>query len=453
MSQNKQDETDPMAWFFSQPTNVKTINFSGNNRTNVGFLEREFSSVKAARTMREAHQAAGRCQAVLSSLDLYEDVRVEFDKAVGSAPDDLELAVTVKEKRSFAAQSNVTACPNGDGRQATGAFAVRNVFGNGERLTVQASHSDQGTGPSYFLTLTKPRLGGSPHALEANLFHQASVPSYTMQETGGSVGIRDKTGQHSLTFRGSWRDVTPGPVTKSYPGASAQLVQACGSSVKNSLMYTWQQDRRNDPRVPTRGSLLDFTAELAGLGGDVQFATASVLAQQHMALPANVLRGREASLSVSCLLGLTQPWHRLPGLRALATGTGAVRLEDRFFAGGSMLLRGFQVAGIGPRHGADPLGGTALALACTSLACQLPPILSLPARGQVFATAGNVAMCKPDVSATMRELKDGMRASVGAGLVLGALGARVELNASTPLNAQEEDLTSRLQFGFGVRFL
>lgn len=186
-------------------------------------------------------------------------------------------------------------------------------------------------------------------------------------------------------------------------------------------------------------------------------------------------------------------------MRPLQRGgqTEQVRLNDRFFFGGPLFLRGFKYGGIGPRSSDDPLGGTVYAAACARLSSPLGSLGGVPVRGQVFVDAGALFIVEfffislpsllffylflffahvhkrtnnkikaatllgnllnvnhPSAAEVWREAQSSMRASCGFGVALG-VGGRLELNITTPLAKQEQDVcpSNRFQIGFGLRFL
>src|SRR6185503_3455361 len=58
------------------------------------------------------------------------------------------------------------------------------------------------------------------------------------------------------------------------PGAelvSVVLCQQRGSYLNPAVGYGLRLDRRNDPIQPTRGFYIDFSQDIAGLGGDVHY--------------------------------------------------------------------------------------------------------------------------------------------------------------------------------------
>jgi len=339
-------------------------------------------------------------------------------------------------------------------------------FGDGgaEMLSVSAGGAGDRVSRSYNMTLTKPHLGKDNHSLEFGLHKFTAVPSYQQLSRGCSLTLKDFTGTHSLGASGSWRDVMIPPVNKNYEGASTSLVNACGPSVKTSLQYEFVRDTRNSTNMPTLGSLFTAKTELAGLLGDVEFASAEVLGTKAIPLPAALGGKRGATLELSINGGVIRPWSCLPGLSRLSRAeksghTGGVHnvlINDRFFCGGPLILRGFQSCGIGSRDGQDPLGGELFTVACAKVSWPLPNLLGLQTRFHAFANVGNVVSFNGEsMSETVTRAKQSYRAAAGCGLVLGVPIGRLELNLVTPLRKLDQDVcpAKSFQFGLGIKFL
>jgi outer membrane protein insertion porin family len=195
---------------------------------------------------------------------------------------------------------------------------------------------------------------------------------------------------------------------------------------------------------------------VAGLGvlGDVDTLKLSATARYYWQLP--IERGKP-SFGLSFLGGLLRPWA---ALRPGATGTGTQTLiNDRFFLGGPLSVRGFNVYGVGPRDEGDALGGDLSAAVSAELSFDLPSevLTTYGVRGHVFANAGNVTSLAGVLgicpAPSLQELDLGYRASAGVGIVAPTPFGRLELNFSRPLRHTSKDLPQRFQLGLGVNFL
>jgi len=241
--------------------------------------------------------------------------------------------------------------------------------------------------------------------------------------------------------------------------ASPTIRNDAGDSTKSSITHTWLLDRRNHPFLPSSGYLLKTISEIAGWGplkGDVGFWKSEV--ESSAALPVPFISG--ASFSAGVRAGVLYP---------LGVGFGgeakASRVNDRFTLGGPTDIRGFKMAGLGPRDGIDAVGGDVYAAGGLNLLLPFPRVSpDSPLRFQLFANAGRLLALKDtkgkesvsrNVWDTIAEVgKEVPSAAVGMGVVYVHPVARFELNFGVPVVSRKgEDGRKGLQFGVGINFL
>ncbi|CAN0086692.1 unnamed protein product, partial [Phaeothamnion confervicola] len=153
-------------------------------------------------------------------------------------------------------------------------------------------------------------------------------------------------GTHALRAEAAWREVLPARhagVPYACAASRAVVMEGLSPSLKGSVGYRFRQDRRDDRLAPATGSYFAFDSEVAGLLGDVRFVKSSVEAQMHVPLvdfgrsvPNTI---RPVALNLCASAGCMRPYG----------GDRPARINDRFFLGGPLVLRGFQPFGVGPR--------------------------------------------------------------------------------------------------------
>ena len=112
----------------------------------------------------------------------------------------------------------------------------------------------------------------------------------------------------------------------------SSLCDQQGGQLTSSFGYTLTMNRANDYINPTRGYELNFSQDIAGLGGDVNYLRNEFRgAMYHGFAPGCTLTGRMEA-------GFIESW-----------GDEGIRINNRFFKGGNT-FRGFDVAGLGPRE-------------------------------------------------------------------------------------------------------
>ena len=365
----------------------------------------------------------------------------------------------------------------------------RNVFGGAESLNLNASLGTR-TRSAYQLSFDTPFLSNPDINFEfGGLASSTTKPWSSHDEVirGGWTKLRWLTNigsKHEVTYNGAWRQLTSLP-----PNASPTIRHDAGDSVKSSLSHAWTLDRRDNPLLPSRGYLTKSSLELAGWGplqGDVAFSKAEIEASGAVPVPLPLVKGDTGiSFSTGFRAGLLYPLP-LGG----ESEPRPSRTNDRFQLGGPTDVRGFRLSGLGPRDGADAVGGDVYAAGSANLLLPLPRVgLDKPFRLQAFINGGRL-FALPSVSssssssskksdentsssgggtgggisfrhfqdtltAASQELGNGLPSmAAGFGLVYAHPVARFELNFSLPLVLRKgEEGRKGLQFGVGINML
>ena len=136
-------------------------------------------------------------------------------------------------------------------------------------------------------------------------------------------------------------------------------------------------------------------------------------------------------------------------------------MADKFYIGGPLDIRGFEMRGIGNQSDGNFMGGTAYWASGLHLWAPLPFRLGKGGFGELFRThmfltAGNMTNAsETSLVKNLDDLSKNVRLSYGAGLAFKLGGvARVELNYCIPVRAERGDkVAPGIQFGLGVNFL
>lgn len=93
---------------------------------------------------------------------------------------------------------------------------------------------------------------------------------YTEKDKGLLIDLalnrtRSGTWKHNFQYEAAIRNVTAGKQ------ASFHVREQSGPTLKSAVRHICTMDRRDDIFFPTRGTLMQFTSEVAGLGGNVGF--------------------------------------------------------------------------------------------------------------------------------------------------------------------------------------
>lgn len=249
---------------------------------------------------------------------------------------------------------------------------------------------------------------------------------------------------HNLQWEGVWRDLRALNRTSAFA-----VREQAGHSVKSALKHILTVDRRDEKVFPREGSLFRLTQEFAGFGGgDVAFF------KNELELQANLpFVWEDVVLQGTFNCGLLQRFSD-PGR--------TVTIADKFFLGGPLSVRGFEMRGLGHIVDGNAVGGTAFWATGFHIFAPLP---FRPGRGgfgdlfrsHFFVNAGNLGNMnlRGNAGRSLQELFNHFRLSYGLGVALQLGGvARIELNYCIPVKSETGDRPAPgLQFGVGVNFL
>lgn len=79
--------------------------------------------------------------------------------------------------------------------------------------------------------------------------------------------------KHNLQYEATYREII------SSKQASFRVREQCGPNLKSALRHICSIDKRDSLIFPTTGSLVQFSTEVAGLGGDIGFVKNELIMQ------------------------------------------------------------------------------------------------------------------------------------------------------------------------------
>jgi outer membrane protein insertion porin family len=377
---------------------IERIDIVGNTRTLDRVIRREMRVSEGDAFNRVL---LDRSRAQIQSLGFFDEVTVEDSD--GSQPDRSVVTVNVEEQSTgefaFAA-----------GYSSTESFLFdvsvteRNLRGRGQFLRLRASSSGQRQ--QLDLRFTEPRFLGREvsagfdiYSLRTDFLDQSSFENQSTGiglRTGFRIGERTSLGitysliQDDTEIADVFVDHDANILTPDVNQCNAVnparplLCDQEGTFLTSVVGYTVNWDRRDSPIRATRGFDLQFSQDVAGLGGEVNYIRTEIEGGLYYGLPF----GFRATLRGSA--GLISGW-----------GGDTVRINDRFFKGGSS-FRGFDVAGLGPRQllvddvtGAivqegDAVGGNAYGIGTLQLDVPVPLPESFGVGGALFVDFGTL---------------------------------------------------------------
>jgi outer membrane protein insertion porin family len=304
----------------------------------------------------------------LRRLEYFEDVN--FATNPGSAPDRMNLKISVKERPTgtFGVGAGYSTADRLVGMVEV---SQNNLFGRGQALKVQGmigtiSHRVRAS-------FVEPYLFDRPLSLGIDLYNwERQYSEYTRVSKGGTFRL-----SHPLVWKYTrlfwmyrFENVN---LNNLVPNASQQLQQASSIHNTSATSFTVRRDSRDSLFTPTKGSDNSISTEIAGLGGDTAFVR--YIAESGWYFPlkwdcVGVLHARAGGMNK-----LT--WGQMPAY-------------ELYYLGGIDTIRGFKYAEISPRDPAtnERIGGPRFLQLNNEL--RFPLYKKLGLSGTIFFDAGNV---------------------------------------------------------------
>lgn len=427
------------------PARVNKIIVQGLNKTKDEFIQKKLAHIFKAENVAEMLVLCQTAKYDLRRLDIFRSVQVNIDTAKNVEGDDrYNVVFDVKEKRWFG--GGVHATFSGDNNATmVGSLQMPNTFGRAENVRLEYNKSLKGDHGGVF-RFSKP-LNGNPDVRFSSSVYKMNLeyPWSGFKETCRGLNMDftfpSSLGDHCLRWEGVWRDLRALNRTTSFT-----VREQAGHSLKSSVKHQFTRDERDSQILPSQGSLFKMEQEFAGLGGNVEFFKHDM----------------ELQLNKKLILDTVVQLSLLGGIMKNPNPNAEIRINDRFFLGGPLNLRGFNAKGVGPHSEGNALGGDTYWAAGLHLYTPLP---FRPGKGgfgdffrtHFFVNAGNVYNIQTDKPflENVKGLSEEFRLAYGAGIVL-MMGnvARLELNYVVPIRAQTGDsINQGLQFGIGVTFM
>nr|WP_256476539.1 outer membrane protein assembly factor BamA [Siccirubricoccus soli] len=411
---------------------VERIDIAGNTRTQDRVLRREFRLAEG-----DAFNAAQirRSRQRLRDLGYFQDVQITSQP--GSAPDRAILHTQVQE-RATGEVSLGGGYSTDAGALADIGLRERNLLGTGidarvnGTLAQRRSQIDLSVTDPYFLDRNLA-AGVDLFYLQRNLLN---IASYRERRAGFALRAGYAFNER---LRQSWTyTLTQREVYDISQTASRYILEQRGSTLLSQIGQTLTYDFRDSVIDPRRGGVLRLGTDFAGLGGDVAYLRTRLDGSYFIPFE-RMLGDPDYVLSISASVGY------------LATAFGKKdRIIDRFFLGGEN-LRGFRIAGAGPRDvtTSDSLGGRFLWTQSTEMRFPLPLPAELGLIGRAFVDVGALSQ-----SASGPEVRDDSTPRVGAGVGISWRSpfGLINIDLAQAVVKKSYDETQVFRFGFGTRF-
>jgi len=425
---------------------VERVKIQGNVRTRDEVVRREFRLVEGDAFNLSLME---RSRARIQRLGFFSEVEIE--QLPGSQPDRLVLDVSLEEDAT-GELSLGAAFSSLENFIFQFSISERNLMGKGQTLRLNFSLSSLRN--EIDIGFTEPFFLGRNISAGIDLFRisldQSLDNSFRTVSTGTSLrlglGIAERT---VLALRYSLRQ---DKISEQFGQFGSRFIQdSIGTNVTSLLGYTLIYDSLNNPRRPTSGQRVNFSQDLAGLGGDIFYLRSRIDYNNFFRLPFDFI-------------------GRFGAEGGFIKGLGKdVRINDRFFLGGPR-ARGFDVVGVGPAAVAldsdgNPLegdqnrvfiGGEAFYLGTAELFLPLGNAAQeLGVQASVYAQAASLFELSGTTSFPGERVfgdTASPRFSIGIGVAWESPFGPFRVDFAKTLNDQPFDDTQTFQFNVGTSF-
>ena len=405
---------------------VERIDIQGNTTTIDQVVRRQFRTAEGdGFSPRDVRQAAERIRA----LGFFAEAAV--NARAGSSPDKVVVNVDLVEAPTGSVSFGLTYGSNNGAGIALG-FNEINFLGRGQSLRFDLSAASDTN--EFTFNFAEPAFLGRDVRFKLGANYRETDKASASYDTA-TASISPAL-EFSLTpqsrFEVRYRYARDEVVNS---GSTSDVIIAedlRGSEDLSALGYTYSFDTRTTGLNPNAGFLLRFGQDFAGVGGDVNYVSSTVLA-----------------------LAETKVLNRGVTLRAIAEG-GMLetfggyesRVTDRFFGVGK--IRGFERNGIGPREGDDALGGNMFA----ALRFEADFPIGLPEEygisGGAFYDIGSVWGL--DNAGSAQGVDAARRASAGLSVFWDTPIGPLRMNFSRPLEQESYDISRNFELTISTKF-
>lgn len=428
---------------------IQRVDIVGNTRTEDKVIRRQLT-VAGGDAYNQSQIDASKKN--LMNLGFFKDVTMTTSP--GSSPQQVVLKTAVQEQATgqFSLGGGYSTSL---GALVNTGLSQNNFGGTGVNGSINAMLAQRGT--QINLGVTNPYFMDRNLILGGDLFRTVtnsytnSAQSYSYSESTVGADVRlgyrfnDSVFQ-TFTYTISQRniyDIPSGSSTNIY------IENEAGKSSLSQISQTLTFDYLDNDMDPHSGLIVNFTTDLAGLGGDAKYLRITPSASYYIPLE-HVFGNPNWVLKFSTTAGY------LMDMRGYQD-----KIEDRFFLGGDN-LRGFADGGVGPY--AEPtykdgtltssggqVGGRYMWTASTELHFPLPISPDLGISGFSFVDVGALWGARPLGSSVLLD-NHSPRVGAGAGISWNTPFGLINLSLAEAIIKKPGDQTQLFRISFGTRF-
>jgi outer membrane protein insertion porin family len=427
---------------------VNRVNVAGNTKTRDEVVRREIRQMEGAYYDAEK---INRSRDRLNRLGFFNEVNIETPGVSGTT-DQVDVNISVSEKST----GNVmlgAGFSSSEGLVLSGSVSQSNVFGTGNRLSVQVNSGSVNT--VYALSFTNPyftldgvSLGYDLYRRDVDSGELDDVAEYETSTTGAGMRFGLPINERDfISFGVTYEDTSLDIYNDNDPlneSIQERFVREFGEDNDTLRVDTsWSRDTRDSFLFPTKGVFQRLAAEVGTPAGSLQYYKLSLQHQQFISL------GRDFTLMLNGEVGIGDGLNDKP-----------LPFFKNFYAGGTSSVRGFKAGTLGPKdlYG-DALGGDTRLVGNAELIFPLPGLKDDQSlRMSAFIDAG--AVWGPSDGNPLNPYNglyenfafDDLRYSAGVAVLWVSPMGPLKFSLAAPLVEKEGDESEIFQFTMGNVF-
>ena len=411
---------------------VERIDIEGNQTTLDRVVRRQFDTVEGDPFNPRAIQAAADR---IRALGFFSETSV--DTRPGSRDDQVIVDVDVVEQPTGNLSFGGSFSDDTGFAVAVG-FSERNFLGRGQSVSLDIQTGSENATSS--LRIVEPAFLGRDLTLSFSARYATTEfdnATFTTEAASITPGLGFPLGDNSRLF--VYYEFGFEDLKNVSADASPILAAEAGEETKSAIGYRYTYNTISGGLNPNAGIRLEFSQELAGLGGDVEYlrTTARGVAQRD-------IFNEEVTIRAILEGGVIKSF-----------GSNGTRVTDRFFLNGRQ-LRGFASRGVGPRDtGAvesDVLGGNQYISA--RFEADFP--LGLPEEygisGGIFADFASVWGLDNTAGAAVVDDSFELRSSIGVSVFWDTPIGPLRLNFARPIDKNPLDEENTFDITISTQF-
>tara|TARA_B100000925_G_scaffold280787_1_gene251853 strand:+ start:58 stop:2349 length:2292 start_codon:yes stop_codon:yes gene_type:complete len=415
------------------PLYVERIEISGNQRTYDYVIRRELK-ISEGDALNQTY--LNESMRNLRGLNFFSDVKL--NTVNGSAPDKKVIQIAVSEKPTGSLMF-------GAGYSSVAGFVGSvyikedNLLGKGQRIATQFSLG--GDQSLVNIQFTEPSFLSSDVSAGIDIFGNETdlteESGYKNKEIGAGLrfGFPLSEDLHLVTkYKYTNNEVYDVPAN-----SSAALTQLEGTRNISEFGYSLRYNTLDNMISPTNGTLIDFSQDLAGLGGDVKYLRTEVSGNYYKDFT-NSLVG-SISMNMGHIFGLDDQ---------------DVLISDAFRNPGT-ILKGFAPSGISPRFtenessDEESVGGNTYISTSAELTFPFGSLTNeYGVKGGIHLNAGS--LFDSDLDPSDINDSNSFRTSIGASIFWDSPVGPLRFDITEAIDKETFDKTEFFQFSGGTNF-